>query len=486
MVIAYLGIAVPPVAHATDVDAIPEAAGLTWERCAEVAAEWDKADKATECAMLTVPLDYAKPQGRKVQLAVSRIKATDPAQRKGTLLINPGGPGVEGLSEPEQLTSSEMGELGKHFDLVGFDIRGTGHSDKPGCPEFDPDNFPHPPPGQAGESEAKHRNDAYAAALKTCALKDPEFSRAMTTTYAAKDMDRIRAALGEEKISYLGNSWGASLGAVYRGLFDEHVDRMVLDSVIAPGQSTDDKGGEAQLAAQEKLYQDFTTWMADRDPTLHLGSTASDVSRKLLALRKELEAKPRGEITAEELNDYLESPRAQWAPAAQALRDIAAGKAPETPTQDTAERTSGNGFGKEMVDGDLEFVLRAVGCNESEGSRDFEVSDKEAQKQTFPVAGYRGGSMAICSGWPFPAQPPKLSAGKSPLQMFGHAYETNTPLPWAKDMHRITGGSLSVINDDVHSSLRDLVEPAKDAVAFLLGGASFERTYEGMPIDDPS
>lgn len=484
MVVAYLGIAVPPVAHATGVHATPEAAGLAWKRCAEVAAGWDKADEATECAMLTVPIDYAKPQGRKVQLAVSRIKATDPASRNGTLLINPGGPGVEGLPEPGQLTSSELGELGKHFDLVSFDIRGTGHSDKPGCPEFDPDTLPTPPPGLAGKAKAKFTNDAYAAALKTCALKDTEFSRAMTTTNAARDMDQVRAALGEEKISYLGSSWGTSLGAVYRGLFDEHVDRMVLDSVLAPGQSTDDEGGEEQLAAQEKLYQDFTAWMADRDPTLHLGSTASDVSHKLLALRKELEAKPQEEITAEDLNDYLESPRAQWARSARALRDIAAGKAPETPAQETAERTSGNGFGKEMVDGDMEFVLRAVGCNESEGSRNFEALWKEAQTTTFPVAGYKSGGLAICSGWPLPALSPTLSAGKSPLQLFGHAYETNTPLPWAMDMKRITGGSLSVINDDVHSSLRSLVKPAKDAVAFLLGGAPLERTYEGKPIDD--
>lgn len=484
MVIAYLGIAVPPIAHATGVPATPEAAGLAWEPCDEVAAGWDETDKATECAMLAVPADYAKPQGRKVQLAVSRIKATDPAHRVGTLLINPGGPGVEGLPEPGQLTSSKMGELGKHFDLVSFDIRGTGHSDKPGCPEFDPDTVPTPPPGLADEAKARFRNDAYAKALKTCALKDTEFSRAMTTTNAARDMDQIRAALGEEKISYLGSSWGTSLGAVYRGLFDEHVDRMVLDSVLAPGQSTDDKGGEAQLAAQEKLYQDFTTWMADRDATLHLGSTTSDVSRKLLALRKQLETKPQAEITAEDLNDYLQSPRAQWARSAQALRDIAAGKAPETPAQETAERKSGNGFGKEMVDGDIEFVLRAVGCNESEGSRDFETLWKEAQTTTLPVAGYKSGGLAVCSGWPFPAQPPALSAGKSPLQLFGHAYETNTPLPWAKDMKRVTGGSLSVINDDVHSSLRSLVKPAKDAVAFLMGGASFERTYEGEPIDD--
>lgn len=484
MAVAYLGLAVPSLAHATDILETPIGSGLAWTRCSDVAAGWDEADEASECAMLEVPLDYAEPQGRKVQIAVSRIKATEPTERRGSLLINPGGPGGEGLPEPGTLSAGKMGDLGRHFDLVSFDVRGTGHSDKPGCPELAVDSFPTPPPGLTDKARAKFTNDAYGERLKTCALKDTEFSRAMTTTNAARDMDRIRAALGEAKISYLGNSWGTALGATYRGLFDQHVDRMVFDSVLAPGQSTDDSGREVQKSAQEKLYQNFTAWMADRDADLHLGRTAEDVSRKLLALRTELEAQPHGEVTAESLNRYLRSTRAQWAQAAQALRDIAAGKAPKTPTPETHEPAPGNGFGKEMEDGDMEFVLRAVGCNESTGSRDFEAQWDETEKQKFPVAAYGRGGIAPCWGWPLPGQSPTLHKGESPLQLFGHAYEMNTPLPWAQDMKEAVGGSLSVINDDVHSSLRYLDNPARDAVAFLLGSAQFERTYDGAPIDD--
>jgi pimeloyl-ACP methyl ester carboxylesterase len=99
----------------------------------------------------------------------------------------------------------------------------------------------------------------------TCADKDPEFSKSMTTANIARDMDRIRAALGEEKISFLGNSWGTALGATYRTLFDGHVDRMLLDSVMMPGQPVDRRDDE--IAARETLFHDFAAWIARYDGT---------------------------------------------------------------------------------------------------------------------------------------------------------------------------------------------------------------------------
>lgn len=488
MSIACLGFIAPSDASASGGLAPSEGAQLNWKTCIDVAAEWDADDSISECSMLTVPLDYAKPQGRSIKIAVSRIKATQPEKRRGILLTNLGGPGMPGLSDPRDLTAGNMRELGKYFDLVGFDIRGSGYSEKPGCSEFSTDEFPAPPPNLTEEEREKFNRGAYAETLKTCALKDVEFSQSMTTTSVARDMDQIRVALGENKISYLGNSWGTSLGAVYRGLFDQHVERMVWDSVMAPGRSTDDRGQEEQKAATETLYRDFTAWIADRDTSLHLGRSAADVSRKLLALREDLETKPRGEVTAEEFNSYLLSPRARWAKAGKKLSDIAAGQTSTKSIQESSIRTSGNGFGKPEKYGDIEFILRAVGGNESTGSRgtfEEELEKAQADKDKFPVGGY-GGKVGMISesGWPFPGKSPELRNGKSQVQMFGHAYETNTPMPWAQEMKRAVGGSLSVINDDVHSSLRQVEKPAKDAVAFLLGGASFERTYDGNPIDD--
>ncbi|MFK0292929.1 alpha/beta fold hydrolase [Streptomyces sp. NPDC090442] len=488
-VVVALGLMAPSTAVADPGSESSTGRAMDWQPCVQVAEGWDQQDKATECAMVEVPLDYAQPDGRTIRIAVSRIKASDPAKRRGALFINPGGPGTEGLTEPRRVLASEMRDLGKRFDLVGFDIRGTGRSDKPGCPELAFDNFPQPPAGLTGKERMKFLDEAYGKALTTCANKEPDLSRSMTTVNAARDMDRVRTALGERKISYFGKSWGTALGASYRSQFDARVDRMVLDSVITSWQSVDD--AEAQLAARQRRYQDFTAWMAERDDRLGLGRTAADVSEKLLALRTELEKHPRGSVTADTFNSHLLSPRARWASAAQALSDIAAGKTPTGALSPVPAMPTGNsperGFGRPMQDGDMEFVLRAVNCNGASGQRDFEAGWEESlkDKQKYPVAGYAGGGTMQCSGWPFPGRHEQLGKGTSPLQLFGHAFETNTVLPRAQQMKQTVGGSLSIIKDDVHVSLQDLAAPAKDAVAFLTGRSGpFERSYDGKAVPD--
>ncbi|MFI5985175.1 alpha/beta fold hydrolase [Streptomyces sp. NPDC051555] len=484
-----LALACAPLAHAAMGTDTPHGSSLDWKPCTQVAAEWDAKDTATECAMVEVPLEYGSPDGRLTRVAISRIKASDPAQRQGVLLINPGGPGVEGLTAPKDVLSGEMRALGAHFDLIGFDIRGTGHSDKPGCPQLAADTIPRPPAHITGKERSKLLDAAYGQALAECAGKDPAFSQSMTTPNAARDMDRIRAALGEEKVSYLGNSWGTALGASYRSQFDSRVQRMVFDSVLASWQSVDEN--EAQVAATQRRFENFAAWIAERHDRLHLGDSATQVSKKLLNLRTELETHPHEGVSAEAFNTYLTSPRAHWASNAHKLSEISAGRAPEpTPRPALAPSPTngpGSGFGQPLQDGDLEFVLRAFNCNGATGQRTFENHWQQSLtlQQKYPVAGYTNANITQCSGWPFAGQREQLAKGTSPLQLFGHSTETNTPLPWAEQMKDTIGGSLSIINDDVHSSLPHLTTPAHDAVAFLTGHSEpSHRTYDGSPIPD--
>ncbi|MER5885875.1 alpha/beta fold hydrolase [Streptomyces sp. NPDC001941] len=463
---------------------------LDWRRCADVAKGWDKGDKATECATVEVPLDYAKPEGRKVGIPVSRIKAGDPSKRRGVLFLNPGGPGYGGVDQPRELLGTRLADLGRSFDLIGFDNRGMGYSDKPGCAELSVDNIPEPPAGLKGKARAKFLDDAIGRGLKTCAERDEAFARSTSTATAAKDMDRVREALGEKKISYFGVSWGTALGASYRSQFDDRVDRMVLDSILAPGQSTFDIG--AGSAAKERLFGRFAAWMAARDGELRLGATPDAVTRKLLALRDALEKKPRGDLTAEDLQLKLTSSRAEWASAAQALRDIAAGRTPAAPADGDAPApkpgagTAANGYDRPEADGDYEFNNKAYQCTDAAGDRTFETAWRQGQelKKRYPVGGYSASGTTKCSGWPLPARPAKLERGNSPLLMFAHEYETNTPLTWAKEMKKNIGGSLSVIDDDVHASLKDLDAPARAAVAFLVSGMPAAAAYEGAPVPD--
>ncbi|MCE7005373.1 alpha/beta hydrolase [Kibdelosporangium philippinense] len=442
-----------------------EADTVDWKLCADIAAGWDTADRASECMMIKVPVDYGKPNGRQIDIAVSRIKATEPAKRKGVLLLNPGGPGIPGITEPVLHAGTYLKEINRYYDLIGFDTRGVGYSGKTFCPEMDASKFPPTPPGVTGKAAVQFRSDAYAKNVSACAAKDPELSRSLTAANAARDMDRIRVALGEQKISYQAISWGSALGSAYRSMFDNRVDRMLLESLMAPGQNNEDD--DDQVAAKERLFNLFTKWIAGRDQVYHFGKTAEEVRSALLALPN--------------VNSLLRANRARWAESAKALADIRDG----VPVPQAAPKPEfpGNGWSNVEQYGDAEFVIVSFACNDSSANRDFETEWQRAEqlKVRYPVAGFYGAGVVRCQGWPFPANPTKLTKGRSALQLVGHEFETNTVIKWAHQMQDTIGGPLLRVQDDVHSSLSELPcwEKAND---FLINGRTSTGTCPGAPI----
>ncbi|MEU6339202.1 alpha/beta fold hydrolase [Streptomyces cellulosae] len=455
--------------------------------------DWDEEDRTSECAMLKVPLDYTKPAGRQIEIAVSRVRAAEPEKRRGVLLVNPGGPGLQSTSFPHQLSQEGLNPVGREYDLIGFDIRGVVHSDKIGCPELDPASIPRLPPEITGKERAKRLDEEVGTRLRTCALRDPDFARAMTTQNIARDMDRIRQVLGEKKISYMGFSWGTGLGAVYRSMYDRHVDRMLLESVLYPGQPQDRP--DDRLAAIEARFHDFAAWIARNDRTYRFGTSGPGVARALIALRDELAKHPRqvgsGDTTqrldGDWANTMLGSLGADWAKAARALAAARDGRDPELADARLAPAPVGQGFEDPYQDGEMGFVLSAIPCNDSRGARNFEEewAHRESLKGRYPVATYDNGVNTECSHWPFPAHPPaELSKGISTLQLVGHAYETNTVIAWAKEMQHRIGGSLLTVEDDAHSGLRHV--PCKEkAITFFLDGRTHNGTCEGVPVATP-
>jgi pimeloyl-ACP methyl ester carboxylesterase len=460
---------------------------LDWRPCAKVANGWNQDDQATECAMVQVPLDYANPGGRQIKIAVTRLKATDQAHRRGVVLVNPGGPGSEGDVFPAELAATKLAPVNRYYDLIGFDIRGTGYSDKIDCLELSADNHLRPPPGLSDKERSKFLVDETGAAAKTCAEKDLDFTRSLTTENVARDMDRIRAALGERKISYFGISWGTALGASYRSQFDGNVDRMLLDSVLAPGQAISD--ADDQVKASEALFRDFAAWMARYDSVLHLGRTQADVVTTVLALRDELTAHPRSTFDGDWVDSQLLSAQANWASAAKALAAVRAGGTPSTPaaapSRPALSGIDTRGYDGGFVDGGLSFMIIAINCNDSPGQRDFEAGYQHGQElaRLYPVGGSRA-DYARCYDWPLPAQPATLRHGVSPLQLSGHAFETNTVFGWAQQMQRTIGGSLLTVRNDVHSSLDQIACGAK-GVDFLVDGVTTNGSCPGDPIPTP-
>jgi len=198
---------------------------LTWSPCGD----------GFQCSKLTVPLDYANPTGQTISLAVDRLRASDTAHRIGSLLMNPGGPGASGFDFAKAARSVVDPSVRSKYDIVGFDPRGVGRSDPVNCLNdkqtdafITADGTPDTP-AEVAQSDQLSKEFADA-----CRARSPQIYAHISTREAARDVDILRAALGDDKLNWLGFSYGTLLGATYADLFPTFVGRMVLDGVVDP------------------------------------------------------------------------------------------------------------------------------------------------------------------------------------------------------------------------------------------------------------
>jgi len=259
--------------------------GVRWHACG-------RANPRVRCGSIKVPLDYARPAGRMITLALTEVPATaPPGKRLGLLLVNPGGPGASGLPWAIYVAHSLSPAVAARYDIVGFDTRGVGSS----VPSMhcDPGFFARErpayiPANAAAERVLIGRARAYAA---DCERKYGWLLPYMTTPNIARDMDRIRAAFGQPKLSFLAYSYGTYIGQVYATLFPHRVRRMVLDSTVDPAGVW-----WADNIAQDYTFQArmnaFYAWLARYDGAYHLGATALQARRSWYAARARLATQP--------------------------------------------------------------------------------------------------------------------------------------------------------------------------------------------------
>ena len=210
---------------------------LDWTACASDTPTWEEEPieaSPFQCATATVPLDYTAPKGRTIKLALIRLRASDPLRRIGSLFVNPGGPGESGVEFVRQTAFTRYSaEVRAHFDLVGFDPRFTGESQKAQCTttseNFDlfGGDFTRVPVTPAQERAV---TDSYAKYTKLCADRMPDMQYASTAN-AARDLELLRRAVGDASLSYAGYSYGTVLGQTYAALYPQHVRAMLLDGV---------------------------------------------------------------------------------------------------------------------------------------------------------------------------------------------------------------------------------------------------------------
>ncbi|MEU9124392.1 alpha/beta hydrolase [Streptomyces sp. NPDC048506] len=201
-----------------------------------------------DCATARVPLDYGNPRGRTIDLAVVKRKATGPGRRIGTLFFNPGGPGGPGTVQMPQEIGVFPREVRERFDIVSWDPRGVGNSTAVNCftrrADADAWDAGKPAGFPVGEQERRTWIAAFEALTRRCQQRDPELLRHVSTADTARDLDQLRQAVGDPRLTYLGISYGTILGATYANLFPAKVRAMVLDSNIAPQAWTNHASGE--------------------------------------------------------------------------------------------------------------------------------------------------------------------------------------------------------------------------------------------------
>ena len=263
-------------------------APISWAPC----QSGGLARAGAECGFLEVPLDYANPQGETVSLAVSRVRHTS-ADYQGVMLVNPGGPGGSGLGLSVLGRAVPHG-AGEAYDWIGFDPRGVGSS-RPALscdPGYSGYNRPaYVPRTPDLERTWLDRSRGYAAA---CAKNGPLLEH-MRTTDVAEDMDTLRKALGQERINYLGFSYGTYLGQVYATRHPDRVRRMVLDSNVDPRKVYYQSNLDQDVAFDHNIGVYFD-WVARHDDTYHLGTTATAVERLWYDRQRELTTTPAGGV----------------------------------------------------------------------------------------------------------------------------------------------------------------------------------------------
>lgn len=458
-----LALAVPAAPAAGAVPGAAEARGseIAARRAAAAGVEWGPCpegsglSKPIVCGTVTVPVDYADPDGETIKLHLSRLPATGPTtERQGALLYNPGGPGGNGMSFPlyPARPGTELWQrLNRAYDLVGFAPRGVGPSAPVSCQ--DPEEFqrgPSPAPRQPSEAFKRRMNTEAAAYAKGCQADQGTRLAHFTTPNNARDLHTIRAALGEERLNYLGVSYGTYLGSVYATLFPEAVRRMALDSVVNPDPDLIwYESNLRQSLAFESRWSDWKRWVAEHHDVYGLGQAARDVQEKFDAALDAVAREPlRGGVGPKEVHSAFLSVTYTdklWASMATALAEHSAGRhrhlavAARPDPNEATEEENGNA------------VYTAVECSDAPWPTDWERWDRDHTElaRVAPFETWDNAWMNLpCAHWPGPrAAPVDVAAPPGalpPVLLLAASQDAATPYEGAVETQRRLPGSVLV------------------------------------------
>ncbi|MBT2544806.1 alpha/beta fold hydrolase [Streptomyces sp. ISL-44] len=441
----------------TKADGTKEAKPLKWGECpapTPLEGGGQAPPKDWQCATLDVPLDYAKPEGETIPLALIRAKARDQKNRIGSLVFNFGGPGGSGITTLPG-AAKEYEALRARYDLVSFDPRGVGRSVPVRCEgdkQLDAYYAEDSSPDTPQEEQAFVRN--IRAYQQACRQKSAALLPHVGTSNAARDLDRIRQALGDEKLNYFGISYGTELGGVYAHLFPKSVGRAVFDAVVDPTK-TSEEGALGQAKGFQLALGNFAQDCVDRGDECRLqGSTAKEIEANIIKLQKDLSAKPIAGIGDRPLTESQATngiaqalySKELWPLLEQGLDEAEGGQGQLL----LALSDALNGRDQQGHYSNIGAANTAINCVDSKDR--YTLAETKAKLATFrsasPVFGdFLGWAMMSCTDWPVAGawETPDVSApGAAPILVIGNTGDPATPYEGARRMVEQLGPGVGV------------------------------------------
>ncbi|MEU6256389.1 alpha/beta hydrolase [Streptomyces sp. NPDC047043] len=433
----------------TPVAASAAGAPLKWAEC-----EGSGLDPRQQCATLDVPMDYSHPGGRTIDIVLSRIPAEKPSARRGALLLIAGGPGGTSLGDPSGKGQRLPQDVRDEYDLIGFAPRGNAPSTAVSCGLEHADlalTTLRPWPGPDGSvtgnmTAARRMSDA-------CARNGGELMRHISTVDNARDLDSIRAALGERKISAWGVSYGTYVDAVYAQLFPQRTDRIVLDSNDNPDPVNPERAWlRAAEVGVEDNFPEFAKWASAPGNPYRLAGTAAEVRPLFLRLAARLDREPipwpganpaelNGNVLRQTMLNTLYDPD-DYPALAQLILAAQKGTVPPAPQSPPDE-----------VLQNYTAVGAATICNDAAWPRSTAAYEKgvEESRDKYPLTAGMPRNAMVCAAWPWqPKQAPVRITGRGPsnVLLVQNERDVATPLSGALKLREALGRRAVMVTVD--------------------------------------